>query len=58
MKKGEGNGISWIGALELILIVLKLVGVIHCSWLLVLSPILVEIFIIIVILVNMEWWSK
>ena len=55
-KKGEG-GISFIGALVLILIVLKLVGVIHCSWWLVFSPVLIEIFLLLVVLVNWDFWS-
>ena len=55
-KRGEG-GISFIGALVLILIVLKLVGVIHCSWWLVFSPVLIEIFLLLVVLVNWDFWS-
>ena len=56
-KKGEG-GISFIGALVLILIVLKLVGVIHCSWWLVFSPVLIEIFLLLIVLVNWAFWSR
>ena len=56
-KRGEG-GISFIGALVLILIVLKLVGVIHCSWWLVFAPVLVEIFLLLVVLVNWDFWSR
>lgn len=56
-KRGEG-GISFIGALVLILIVLKLVGVIHCSWWLVFSPVLIEIFLLLVVLVNWDFWSR
>lgn len=55
-KRGKG-GISFIGALVLILIVLKLVGVIHCSWWLVFSPVLIEIFLLLVVLVNWDFWS-
>jgi hypothetical protein len=56
-KRGEG-GISFIGALVLILIFLKLVGVIHCSWWLVFAPVLVEIFLLLVVLVNWDFWSR
>ena len=55
-KRGEG-GISFIGALVLILIVLKLVGVIHCSWWLVFSPVLIEIFLLLIVLVKWDFWS-
>ena len=55
-KRGEG-GISFIGALVLILIVLKFVGVIHCSWWLVFSPVLIEVFLLLIVLVNWDFWS-
>lgn len=55
-KRGEG-GISFTGALVLILIVLKLVGVIHCSWWLVFSPVLIEVFLLLIVLVNWDFWS-
>ena len=58
MKKGEGKGMGFISTLTLVLIVLKLVGVIHCSWWLVFAPVIVDIFLTIVILVNIDWWSK
>ena len=56
-KRGEG-GLGFIGTLVLVLIVLKLVGVIHCSWWLVLSPVIIEIILVIVLMVNWEWWSR
>ena len=58
MKKGEGNGMGFISTLTLVLIVLKLVGVIHCSWWLVFAPVIAEVVFAIIILVNIEWWSK
>ena len=56
-KRGEG-GIGIAGTLVLILMVLKIVGVIHCSWWVVFAPIIIDIILTIVILVNLEWWSK
>lgn len=56
-KRGEGR-IGIAGTLVLILMVLKIVGVIHCSWLVVFAPIIIDIILTIVILVNLEWWSK
>lgn len=58
MKKGEGKGMGFISTLTLVLIVLKIVGVIHCSWWLVFAPVIVDIFLTIVILANIDWWSK
>lgn len=49
---------GFMGTLTLVLIVLKLVGVIHCSWWLVFAPVLLDIVIFIVILWNIDWWSK
>lgn len=58
MKKGEGNGMGFISTLTLVLIALKIVGVIHCSWWLVFAPAIIDIFLTIVVLVNIDWWSK
>ena len=58
MKKGEGKGMGFISTLTLVLIVLKIVGVIHCSWWLVFAPVIIDIFLTIVVLVNIDWWSK
>lgn len=55
-KKGEG-GISFIGALVLILIVLKIVGVIHCSWWVVFLPVIIDVILTIIVLVNWAFWS-
>ena len=38
MNESKSGGISFTGALQVVFIVLKLVGVIHWSWLWVLSP--------------------
>lgn len=58
MKRGEGRGMGFMSTLTLVLIVLKLVGVIHCSWWLVFAPVLLDIVVFIVILWNIEWWRK
>ena len=58
MKKGEGKGMGFISTLTLVLIILKLVGVIQCSWWLVFAPVIAEVVFAIIILVNIEWWSK
>ena len=55
-KRGEG-GIGIAGTLVLILIVLKLVGVIHCSWWLVFAPMIIDFILTIVVLVNWDFWS-
>ena len=57
MKKGNGNGMGFISTLTLVLIVLKLVGVIHCSWWLVFAPALIDLLFIIIVLVNVDWWT-
>lgn len=56
-KRGEG-GIGFIGTLVLILIVLKLVGVINCSWWLVFAPAIIDIILTVIILVNWDFWTK
>ena len=43
MNKRNG-GISFLGALQIALICLKLIGIINCSWFIVLLP--VELFLI------------
>lgn len=58
MKRGEGNGMGFASTLTLVLIVLKLVGVIHCSYWLVFAPVLIDVLIAVIILVNIDWWSK
>lgn len=57
MKKGEGNGIGFVGVLTIVLLVLKLVGVIN-SWWVVFAPVIIDILLVIIILVNIDWWTK
>lgn len=58
-EKGESNqGIGFFGALALLFIALKLLGVITWSWWWVLSPILIGALLIIVILVALYLWVK
>lgn len=54
-KQNEGSGITFIDALTLIFIVLKLTGVIDWSWLWVLSPIWVTIILIVVSVVALKF---
>lgn len=52
MKSENNNssrGIGFIGALEVALIVLKLCGVIKCSWLAVFAPAIIYVVVIIAI---------
>jgi len=58
VKRGEGNGMGFTATLTLMLLVLKLVGVGHYPWWVVLAPVLIEIFILVVIFVNIDWWFK
>ena len=58
MKRGEGNGMGLTATLTLMLLVLKLIGVGHYSWWVVVTPVLIEIFILVVIFVNIDWWFK
>ena len=45
MNDSKSGGISFAGALQVVFIVLKLLGVIHWSWLWVLSPLWIGIAI-------------
>lgn len=58
-EKGESNqGIGFFGALALLFIALKLLGVITWSWWWVLSPIWIGALLTIVILVALYLWVK
>lgn len=58
MKRGEGNGMGFTATLTLVLLVLKLVGVAHYSWWVVVAPVLIEIFFLVVVFVHIDWWFK
>ena len=47
----SGGGISFAGLLAVAFIVLKLCGVIHWSWIWVLSPLWISLIIVVIILV-------
>lgn len=48
-NNNSSRGIGFIGALEVALIVLKLCGVINCSWLAVIAPAIIYVVVIIAI---------
>lgn len=53
------GGIGFTGLLTIVFIVLKLIGVINWSWIWVLSPIWISIFLTIILIISvafMEWW--
>ena len=54
----SSGGMSFVGVLTLIFIVLKLVGVIKWSWIAVLSPLWITLIIdiIIIIIVEFDLW--
>ena len=60
MKENSAGGISFLGALLLVFIVLKLTHVINWSWFWVLSPLWIEaiIFVAILLLVFIPWRKK
>lgn len=47
----KGSSIGFIGLLQIVFIVLKLCGVIHWSWIWVLSPIWIEVLLIVIIVI-------
>lgn len=58
-EKGESNqGIGFFGALALLFIALKLLGVISWSWWWVLSPIWIGALLTIAILIALYLWAK
>lgn len=52
----SSGGMSFVGVLTLIFVVLKLVGVINWSWVAVLSPLWIALIIDIVILIAFDLW--
>ena len=57
-NNSSSGGMSFVGVLTLIFIVLKLVGVIKWSWIAVLSPLWITLIIdiIIIIIVEFDLW--
>lgn len=54
-NSNSNRGIGFIGTLEIALIVLKLCGVIKCSWLVVFAP---AIIYVVVIIAYIYWLIK
>ena len=58
MQNDTNQTVSFIGALAISFIILKLVGVIHWRWLWVLSPIWLSLaFVGLVMIVGFVWWA-
>lgn len=54
----KGSSISFMGLLQIVFIVLKLCGVIHWTWFWVLSPIWLEIIIIVIATIIITWLRR
>lgn len=50
-SKGSSNGITFLGALQVAFIVLKLIGIIKWHWFFVLTPIWIEVILVILLIV-------
>ena len=55
---GSGKGIGFVGALQIVFIILKILGKIKWSWLWVLSPTWVSFALIIIFAVMFYWLIK
>lgn len=53
----SSGGMSFVGILTLIFVVLKLVGVIKWSWIAVLSPLWIALIIDIIIIIEFGLWQ-
>ena len=47
----KGSSIGFLGLLQIVFIVLKLCGVIHWAWIWVLSPIWIEVLLVVIIVI-------
>lgn len=54
----KGSSIGFMGLLQIVFIVLKLCGVIHWTWFWVLSPIWLEIIIIVIATIIITWLRR
>lgn len=54
-NSNSSKGISFMGLLQVALIVLKLCNVINCSWWLVFIPLYIDIVIIIAAIILIAW---
>lgn len=57
-SSASASGIGFVGALQIVFIVLKLLGKISWSWLWVLSPIWISIVFYIVVILGIVWFFK
>ena len=57
-NKNNGGGITFFGALQIVFIVLKLVGIIKWSWWLVLIPLWIDLLLVAIMIVWFIWITK
>lgn len=57
-NKDNSGGITFFGALQIVFIVLKLVGIIKWSWWLVLIPLWIDLLLIAIMIVWFIWITK
>lgn len=57
-NKNNSGGITFFGALQIVFIVLKLVGIIKWSWWLVLIPLWIDLLLIAIMIVWFIWITK
>ena len=57
-SSASASGIGFVGALQIVFIVLKLLGKISWSWLWVLSPTWISIVFYIVVILGIVWFFK
>lgn len=50
-SKGSSNGITFLGALQVVFIVLKLMGIIKWRWFFVFTPIWIEVILVILLII-------
>lgn len=51
MMDNKGTSIGFVGLLQIVFIVLKLCGIINWSWIWVLSPIWIEVLLIVILVI-------
>lgn len=56
--KNNSGGITFFGALQIVFIVLKLVGIIKWSWWLVLIPLWIDLLLVAIMIVWFIWITK
>lgn len=57
-NKNNSGGITFFGALQIVFIVLKLVGIIKWSWWLVLIPLWIDLLLVAIMIVWFIWITK